>query len=87
MLEAPTAADAGALAPSPQHTPANGHVAVDAAPAAPLQEAPAPMQPPAPPEDAVGAAGGWVEAAPALNTKQPVPPAGPLGNIKFKLKL
>eukprot|EP00878_Enallax_costatus_P013296 GHUV01013901.1.p1 GENE.GHUV01013901.1~~GHUV01013901.1.p1 ORF type:complete len:300 (+),score=83.27 GHUV01013901.1:439-1338(+) len=87
--EATAPADGAAAGPSPKHTPANGHAASDAAPGPGRQEAAAPVQLHSQPEDQDhgGAAGGWVEAAPAGNAHQPPPPAGPLGNIKFKLKL
>lgn len=78
---------------SPQRPAANGDDG-DAAAAA--------VVPPPPPAAAVaeearlqqqqreqdgGATGGWTEAAPAGEAQHIAGPTGPLGNIKFKLKL
>lgn len=77
--EVPLAAAAAEENPSPQHTPANGH---DTGIAADIKQEQQQQ-----PEQHGAAAGGWVEAAPAAAAQQQAAPAGPLGNIKFKLKL
>lgn len=86
------AVDTGGAA-SPLRTAANGHDVSNAAPPPPPAAAVAAMQDASTRvqqqqhEQDGGGAGGWVEAAPAAGSHKPAGPAGPLGNIKFKLKL